>query len=403
MSEHIQFPVGDQTLAIHAGEAPDPVTHASSPNLVMSTTYIVDTDTKFSVEGLQENDPWIYTRWGNPTVHQLEEKLAALEEAETAIAFASGMGAITTLLFHLLRPGDHAVVSDVAYAALSEITNDMIPEYGIEITKVNTSDIASVKNAIRANTKLVYIETPCNPLLRLTDIKAVADLAHAAGAQLAVDSTFATPLATKPLQLGADFVIHSLTKYIGGHGDALGGAILGSKAYLTPLRKKTAIRFGGTLSPFNAWLILRGAATFPLRMRAHQENALKVAQYLESHPKVERVIYPGLPSHPQHELAKRQMKNFSGMLTFRVKDGAAQAKIFAEKLQVIHYAVSLRHHRSLIFFLNANDLLQTSFKFNTPEQLASWKEFAGDGLFRVSVGLEDADDLIKDLEQALGK
>lgn len=402
MSEHIQFPVGDQTLAIHAGEAPDPVTHASSPNLVMSTTYIVDADTGFSVEGLQENDPWIYTRWGNPTVHQLEEKLAALEEAETAVAFASGMGAITTLLFHLLRPGDHAVVSDVAYAALSEITNDMIPEYGIEITKVNTSDIASVKNAIRANTKLVYIETPCNPLLRLTDIKAVADLAHTAGAKLAVDSTFATPLATKPLQLGADFVIHSLTKYIGGHGDALGGAILGSKADLTPLRKKTAIRFGGTLSPFNAWLILRGAATFPLRMRAHQENALKVAQYLESHPKVERVIYPGLPSHPQHELAKRQMKNFSGMLTFRVKDGAAQAKIFAEKLQVIHYAVSLGHHRSLIFYLNTNDLLQTSFKFNTPEQLASWKEFAGDGLFRVSIGLEDADDLIKDLEQALG-
>ncbi|MTK54022.1 PLP-dependent aspartate aminotransferase family protein [Paludibacter sp.] len=403
MSEHIQFPVGDQTLAIHAGEAPDPVTHASSPNLVMSTTYIVDTDTKFSVEGLQENDPWIYTRWGNPTVHQLEQKLAALEEAETAVAFASGMGAITTLLFHLLRPGDHAVASDVAYAALSEITNDMIPEYGIEITKVNTSDDEAVKNAIRPNTKLVYIETPCNPLLRLTDIKAVAALAHAAGAKLAVDSTFATPLATKPLQLGADFVIHSLTKYIGGHGDALGGAILGSKADLTPLRKKTAIRFGGTLSPFNAWLILRGAATFPLRMRAHQENALKVAQYLESHPKVERVIYPGLPSHPQYELAKRQMKNFSGMLTFRVKDGAAQAKIFAEKLQVIHYAVSLGHHRSLIFYLNGNDLLQTSFKFSTPEQLASWKEFAGDGLFRVSIGLEDADDLIKDLEQALGK
>ncbi len=402
MSEHIQFPVGDQTLAIHAGEAPDPVTRASSPNLVMSTTYIVDTDTKFSVEGLQENDPWIYTRWGNPTVHQLEQKLAALEEAETAVAFASGMGAITTLLFHLLRPGDHAVVSDVAYAALSEITNDMIPEYGIEITKVNTSDNEAVKNAIRPNTKLVYIETPCNPLLRLTDIQAVAALAHAAGAKLAVDSTFATPLATKPLQLGADFVIHSLTKYIGGHGDALGGAILGSKADLTPLRKKTAIRFGGTLSPFNAWLILRGAATFPLRMRAHQENALKVAQYLENHPKVERVIYPGLPSHPQYELAKRQMKNFSGMLTFRVKDGAAQAKIFAEKLQIIHYAVSLGHHRSLIFYLNGNDLLQTSFKFSTPEQLASWKEFAGDGLFRVSIGLEDADDLIKDLEQALG-
>jgi methionine-gamma-lyase len=401
MSEQIQFPVGDQTRAIHAGEAPDPVTKASSPNLVMSTTYVVDADTGFSVEGLQENDPWIYTRWGNPTVHQLETKLAALEEAETAVAFASGMGAITTLLFHLLRAGDHAIISDVAYAALSEITNDMIPGYNIEITKVNTSDSKAIEKAIRPNTKLVYIETPCNPLLRLTDIEAVAAIAHAVGAKLAVDSTFATPAATKPLQLGADFVIHSLTKYIGGHGDALGGAILGSKADLTPLRKKTAIRFGGTLSPFNAWLILRGAATFPLRMRAHQENALKIARYLESHPKVERVIYPGLPSHPQHELAKRQMKNFSGMVTFRIKDRATQAKIFADKLQIIHYAVSLGHHRSLIFYLDSKALLESSFHFDTPEQLSSWKEYAGDGLFRLSVGLEDADDLIRDLEQAL--
>ncbi len=401
MSEQILFPVGDQTRAIHAGEAPDPVTKASSPNLVMSTTYVVDADTGFSVEGLQENDPWIYTRWGNPTVHQLETKLAALEEAETAVAFASGMAAITTLLFHLLRAGDHAIISDVAYAALSEITNDMIPGYNIEITKVNTSDSKAIEKAIRPNTKLVYIETPCNPLLRLTDIQAVAAIARTAGAKLAVDSTFATPAATKPLQLGADFVIHSLTKYIGGHGDALGGAILGSKADLTPLRKKTAIRFGGTLSPFNAWLILRGAATFPLRMRVHQENALKIAHYLESHPKVERVIYPGLPSHPQHELAKRQMKNFSGMVTFRIKDGASQAKIFADKLQIIHYAVSLGHHRSLIFYLDSKALLESSFHFDTPEQLSSWKEYAGDGLFRLSVGLEDADDLIRDLEQAL--
>lgn len=402
MSNPIRFPIGEQTLAIHAGEAPDSITHASSPNLVLSTTYVVDPDTKFSVENMEDTDPWVYTRWGNPTVHQLEEKLAALEKAETAVAFGSGMAAITTLLFHLLRSGDHAIISDVAYAALAEITKDMIPGYKIEITKVNTSDIDAVYKAIQPNTKLVYIETPCNPLLRLTDIKAVAEVTHAAGAKLAVDSTFATPLATKPLQLGADFVIHSLTKYIGGHGDALGGTILGCKADLTPLRKKTAIRFGGVLSPFNAWLILRGAATFPLRMRVHEENALKIARFLENHPKVKQVIYPGLPSHPQHELAKRQMKNFSGMLTFRVKDGVSQAKIFAEKLQIIHYAVSLGHHRSLIFYLNSAELQQTSFQFDTPEQLASWNEFAGEGIFRLSAGLEDADDLILDLEQALG-
>jgi methionine-gamma-lyase len=276
----------------------------------------------------------------------------------------------------------------------------LIPELGIEITKVNTSDINAVGNAIKPNTKLIYVETPCNPILRLTDIAAVAAIAHNAGAKLAVDSTFATPMATRPLQLGADFVIHSLTKYLGGHGDALGGVLLGSKHDLVPLRKKTSIRFGGTISPFNAWLIIRGLATLPLRMRVHQENALKIAEYLEQNPRIKRVIYPGLPSHPQHELAKRQMKNLSGMLTFQVKDSRDVQKI-AKRLQIIHYAVSLGHHRSLVFYLNSKDLLQTSFKFNDLEQYRSWEAFVGEGIFRLSAGLEDADDLIADLEQAL--
>lgn len=401
MNTNKLFLTGDQTKAVHAGESPDPVTNASSPNLVMSTTFVTDADTTFSIEGLEENSAWIYSRWGNPTVHQLEEKLAILEEAETAIAFASGMGAIATLLLHTLKSGDHAVISDVAYAALSEITNEMIPELGIEITKANTSDLEAVKAALKTNTKLVYIETPCNPLLRLTDIKAVSEIVHRTGAKLAVDSTFATPMATKPLQLGADFVIHSLTKYLGGHGDALGGAILGSKKLLTPLRKKTAIRIGGVLSPFNAWLILRGLATFPIRMRVHEENALQIASFLEKHPKVKRVIYPGLPSHPQYELAQHQMKNFSGMITFQVENGKEQAQIFAEKLQIIHYAVSLGHHRSLIFYLDSKDLQQSSFKFSSSKQLESWNQFAGDGIFRLSIGLEDAQDLIADLKQAL--
>lgn len=392
---------GEQTKAIHGGEFPDPVTKASSPNLIMSTTFITDADAGFSVEGLDENDSWLYSRWGNPTVHQLEEKLAICEGAETAVAFASGMGAIVALLFHLLKAGDHAIVSDVAYAALAELTNEMIPGLDIEITKVNTSDLKSLKEAVKSNTRLIYIETPCNPLLRLTDIAAVAEIAQEAGAKLAVDSTFATPAATKPLALGGDFVIHSLTKYLGGHGDALGGVILGSKENLVPLRKKTAIRFGGVLSPFNAWLILRGLATFPLRMRVHQENALKIAAYLEKHPKVKRVFYPGLPSHPQYELAKRQMKNFSGIITFQIDNGRSQARKFVERLQIIHYAVSLGHHRSLIFYLDSNELLKTSFKFSTPQQLESWNDFAGDGLFRLSVGLEDAGDLISDLERAL--
>jgi methionine-gamma-lyase len=393
--------VGVQTKAVHAGETPDPDTRASAPNIVMSTTYTVDADTTFSVEGLDENAPWIYTRWGNPTVSQLENKLSALEDAEQAVAFASGMGAVSTLLLHVLRAGDHVVVSDVAYAALSEMSNEMLPALGIEVTKVDTSNLVAIEAALRPDTRLVYIETPCNPLLRLTDIAAAATLAHRAGARLAVDSTFATPLATRPLHLGADFVVHSLTKYLCGHGDALGGVILGSKADLHLLRKKTAIRVGGVISPFNAWLIMRGIATLPLRMRVHEENALKVAAWLEQHPKIQRVIYPGLPSHPQHELAKKQMRNFSGMLTFSIKNGQEAARVLAKRLNIIHYAVSLGHHRSLLFYLHSADLLETTFKFATPEQLASWRSYAGDGIFRFSAGLENAEDLIADLKQAL--
>ena len=392
---------GEQTKAIHAGEFPNPATGASAPDIVMSTTFITRADAAFSVEGMDENAGWIYTRWGNPTIRQLEEKLAALEEAETAVAFSSGMGAITALLFHLLRAGDHAVVGDVAYAALSELTNELIPALNIEITKVDTSDPEAVQAALKPNTRLVYVETPCNPLLRLTDIAAVAEIAHSAGAKLAVDSTFATPVATKPLLLGADFVIHSLTKYACGHGDALGGVILGSKAELASLRKQTAIRFGGTLSPFNAWLILRGLATLPLRMRVHQDNALKIAAFLEQHPQVKKVIYPGLPSHPQYDLARRQMKNFSGIISFQVEHGKETAQRLAEKLKIIHYAVSLGHHRSLIFYLNSKDLFETTFKFSTQKQLDSWNTFAGEGIFRLSVGLENDGDLIADLEQAL--
>jgi methionine-gamma-lyase len=203
------------------------------------------------------------------------------------------------------------------------------------------------------------------------------------------------------LELGADFVIHSLTKYLGGHGDALGGVLLGSKSALSGIRKKTAIRLGGTISPFNAWLIMRGIATFPLRMRAHADNALKIANWLEGRAGVLRVVYPGLLSHPQHELAKRQMRNFSGMLTFQLADSRAAARSLSERLRIIHYAVSLGHHRSLIFYLDSEELLKTSFRFDTPAQLASWRSYAGAGIFRLSVGLEDVEDLIADLDQAL--
>lgn len=389
-----------KTVAVHGGEGPDPVTRASSPNLVMASTYVADPETRFSVEGAGEDSPYVYTRWSNPTVTQMEHKLALLEGGEACVAFASGMAAISALFLHVLRPGDHLVMSEVAYAAASEITNDLIPELGIEVSKVNMSDLDAVREAIAANTKLIYAETPANPIMRLTDLRAVAEIAREAGAPLAVDSTFASPIATRPLELGADIVIHSLTKYIGGHGDAMGGALVGGREFLSRLRQQTAARVGGIISPFNAWLIMRGMATLPIRMEAHQRAALEVAKFLESHAKVERVIYPGLPSHPQHELAQRQMDNFSGMMAFQVGDGLATARALADHMNVIHYAVSLGHHRSLVFYIPTADMLESTFKL-TKEQERAYREYAGDGVFRLSVGIEDPQDLCADLDQAL--
>lgn len=392
---------GFRTRAIHSGEHPDPETGASAPNLVMSTTFALEeAGGSFSALG-GGSDRFIYTRWSNPTVNQLEEKLASLEGGEMAVAFGTGMGAAAGLLLHRLAAGDHLVISDVAYAGVAELVRDTLTKLGIEVTMADLSDLGDLKRALRPNTRMIWAETPVNPVLKLTDIAAVAELAQKAGAELVVDSTFATPLATRPLELGADYVVHSLTKYIGGHGDALGGAVIGAADRLSSLRQDAAVHLGAALSPFNAWLILRGMATLPLRMAAHEQNAMHVARFLESHPKVTRVVYPGLPSHPQAELARRQMANFSGMLTFQTGDGPRVAQRFARELEIFHYAVSLGHHRSLIFYLATDDLQANSFRLDA-EHLARYRAFAGDGIFRVSIGLEDPEDLCADLDQVLG-
>jgi methionine-gamma-lyase len=393
-------PRGLQTLAVHAGEGPDPTTRASAPNLVMSTTFLIDPDIAFSAEELEPDAPFVYTRWGNPTVRQLEEKLAALEGAEAALALASGMAAVSALITHTLRPGDHLIMSDVAYAGASELVNDIVTRGGVEVSRVDLTDLPALEAALRPATRLVYAETPANPILRLTDVAAVAEVVHAHGARFVVDSTFATPVALRPVELGADYVLHSLTKYIGGHGDAVGGALLGPEQDIAAIRRGPGIHMGGVLSPFNAWLILRGAATLPVRMRAHAEGALAVARFLEGHPRVTKVLYPGLPSHPQYKLASRQMSNAAGMISFQVQDGPATARQFAKDLHTVHYAVSLGHHRSLVVYLPTADLLKTSFKMSA-EQEAAYRAYAGDGLFRLSVGLEDAADIVADLEQAL--
>jgi methionine-gamma-lyase len=238
--------------------------------------------------------------------------------------------------------------------------------------------------------------------MRLCDIAALSTLAHRAGVRdVAVDSTFATPLATRPLELGADFVVHSLTKYISGHGDAMGGAVIGRKPDLAALNLEATVHFGGVMSPFNAWLILRGATTLPLRMKAHQEAAMKLAQFLEGHPAVKRVFYPGLASHPQHELARRQMKNFSGMLAFQTKEpGPKLAQRMIERLEIVHYAVSLGHHRSLICWIGTDDIQKSTYRHEA-ETLRRYREHAGDGLFRLSAGIEDGDDLCADLDRVL--
>lgn len=391
--------LGVKTAAVHAGQSPDSHTRASVPDIAMSTTFIIDPDVSFSADNITDETPFVYSRWGNPTVAQLEKKLAVLEGTEDCVAFASGMAAITALLLHTLKAGDHIIMSDVTYAAASELANSTLQELGIEVSRVDTSELGNVRAALRPRTRLVYLESPANPLLRLTDIEAVVESAHEAGVQVAVDSTFATPVGLRPADLGADYVIQSLTKYISGHGDTIGGSIAGRHDDLAALRT-LAIHLGGVLSPFTAWLIMRGAATLPFRMAAHEQNALAVARYLEDHPLVTRVIYPGLPSHPQHELAARQMQNFSGMLTFQVEDGPKAARALSERLQIIHYAVSLGHLRSLICYLPTADLLRTSFHL-TPEQEASYRAYAGDGVFRLSVGLEDPEDLIADLDRAL--
>ena len=392
---------GPNTLAVHAGEAPDPTTGASAPNLVMSTTFAMEEPAGFSINAFEGELPYIYTRWGNPTVKMLEEKLAALEGAEDCVVFGSGMAATTALLLAGLKAGDHLVMSDVNYAGTAELARNTLPEYGIETTVVDTSDVVAVEAALRRETRMVWVETPANPILRLTDIAAVAGVAAERDVPLAVDSTFATPIATRPLALGADFVVHSLTKYIGGHGDALGGAVLGSRERVEPLRTHALVHLGGVLSPFNAWLIARGAATLPIRMRAHEDGAQRIAEFLEGHPAVGRVNYPGLASHPQHELARRQMANCSGTLSFQVRgNGGALARRMAKELEVIHYAVSLGHHRSLIYWIDTDALMESSFRLEG-QQLANYREFAGDGVFRLSVGLEDAQDLCADLDRVL--
>ena len=390
------------TIALHFGLEGRDVGDPVSPSPVMSTSFFNKPGTiGFSANDLAENAPHFYTRWSNPTLEILEAKLAALDKGEAAVSFASGMAAVSSLFLDRLKSGDHLILSDVCYAGVAELAHDYLPHHGIEVSAVDTSDPAAIRNAVRQNTKLIHVETPANPILRIADVKAIAEIARSADAQLSVDSTIATPLGLKPIALGADFVVHSLTKYICGHGDALGGAIIGRSADIDRLRRGSLIHHGGSLSPFSAWLILRGLETIVPRMQLHQSNARAVEEYLASHPDVRSVLWPGSRRHPQHELAASQMSNFSSLMCFTLKkDSEEAAARIADRLKVVSYAVSLGKTRSLLYYIPTENIIQSAFHLEGAAAQA-YRECAGEGVFRLSVGLEDAEDIIADLEQAL--
>ncbi|MBU4215064.1 MAG: aminotransferase class V-fold PLP-dependent enzyme, partial [Actinobacteria bacterium] len=339
-------------------------------------------------------DTPLYTRNTGVNQRQLQRKLATLEGGADAVVLASGVAALHAVMFAHLRTGDHVVVGDVTYEATYRLYSELLPaKYGIEATFVDATDVDAVRAAIRPTTRIVQVEAVANPTTKVTDVAAVAAVAHEAGAILVVDSTFTPPPLYRPLADGADLVVHSLTKYINGHGDAMGGAVIGSRELIAPIRSDAQVDVGGVISPFNAWLIMRGSVTLPLRLARHQASALTVAQFLAADPRVAFVAYPGLVSHPQHEVAVRQFggRGFGGMLAFAVDGDPDTQNRFVAQLRVITSAVSLGHDESLIVHVGTSGPRVAAY----PAQFRRW------GHLRLSVGLEDAGDLVADLAAAL--
>ncbi len=380
------------TRAVHVGNDVDKETGAIRRPITMANSYALPYDpTDMNWSSADGN---LYTRNGGANQKYLQEKLSSLEGGEDCVVLASGVAALSGLFFSLLQTGDHVIFSSVTYIAVYRLLNELFNnKFNVETTIVDTSDLEAVKAAIRPNTKLIHIETPGNPTLSISNIEEIAKIAHQNGALLSVDNTFASPYNQRPIELGADFVVESLTKYINGHGDAMGGAIIGKKEYLDIIRAQAQVNLGGTISPFNAWLIMRGAVTLSLRMQRHNDNALRIARWLEKQPDISFVAYPGLESNKGYEIAEKQMINgFGGVLSFGLKADHDAHNRFVQNLNIITSAVSLGHDESLIVFLGENDERQYLY----PEEFHN-------GFFRFSVGIEDADDLIEDLRQALKK
>ncbi|MBH5335167.1 cystathionine gamma-synthase [Streptomyces pactum] len=385
--EHIQPQASRnfETLAIHAGQEADPLTGAVVPPIYQVSTYKQD-----GVGGLRGG--YEYSRSANPTRTALEENLAALEGGRRGLAFASGLAAEDCLLRTLLVPGDHVVIPSDAYGGTFRLFAKVLERWGVEWSVADSADPSSVRDALRPRTKVIWVETPTNPLLGITDIAAVAEIARAAGARLVVDNTFASPYLQQPLALGADVVVHSTTKYMGGHSDVVGGALITSDPGLGEELAYHQNAMGAVAGPFDAWLVLRGAKTLAVRMDRHCANASRVAELLVSHPKVTQVYYPGLPEHPGHEVAAKQMRAFGGMVSFRVAGGEEAAVEVCNRARLFTLGESLGGVESLI---------EHPGRMTHASTAGSALEVPAD-LVRLSVGIEAVDDLLADLSQALG-
>lgn len=373
------------TRAIHVGQEADPATGATIVPVYQTSTY--------TQQGVGQHRGYEYSRSGNPTRAALEECLASLEGCAHGLAFASGLAA-TTAVMSLLEAGDHIVAGDDLYGGTYRLFDKVLTRQGLSFSFVDARDPAAVAAAFRPETKLLWLETPTNPMLTLCDIAALSEVAHEREALVAVDNTFASPYFQTPTDLGADITVHSTTKYMGGHSDVVGGAVMADNEKHHERMKFYQNAAGGTPGPFDCWLVLRGLKTLAVRMRQHEENALAVARFLQDHPRVESVNYPGLPAHPQHELAKRQMRGFSGMVSFTLTDGAEAAYEMMSAVEVFSFAESLGGVESLL----THPASMTHAAMPKEDREARG---VTDGLMRLSVGIEGVEDLIEDLDRAI--
>ncbi len=387
---------GFATLAVHGSGGHDPATGAVSPPIYQSSTFAFH-DSQHGADlfsGAAEG--YIYSRILNPTTQALEQEIALLEKGDEAVVFGSGMAAITNTIITLCNSGDNFVSSRTIYGGTHALYLKVMPRINVGVTEVDATDLNKIEDAIDDKTRFLFIETPANPTIEIMDIKACAEIAHRKGIKLVVDNTFATPYLQNPLKLGADLVIHSATKYIGGHGDTVAGIVVGPTDIMTEMRKGVAQDIGAILSPFNAWLLLRGLKTLPVRMDRHCKNAMRIAQFLAFHPRVEKVWYPGLRTHPQHDLAAAQMSNFGGMIAFDIKGGLEEGKRMIDALELCTIAVSLGDCDTLV--VHPASTIHSTY---SPED----REAAGikDNMIRLSVGIEAVEDIIEDLTLGLKK